>query len=53
MILTAADVGVDSCWVNIIDPEQLAEALGLTENEEVCKSANLFLKSSYLFVSVK
>ena len=35
MILAAADQGVDSCWVNILDPEKLAEVLGLPENEEV------------------
>ena len=35
MILAAADQGVDSCWINFLDPEKLAEALGLPENEEV------------------
>ena len=35
MILAAADEGVDSCWVNFLDPEKLAQALGLPENEEV------------------
>ena len=35
MILAAADEGVDSCWVNFLDPEKLAESLGLPENEEV------------------
>ena len=35
MILAAADEGVDSCWVNFLDPEKLAETLGLPENEEV------------------
>ncbi len=35
MILAAADEGVDSCWINFLDPEQLAESLGLPENEEV------------------
>lgn len=35
MILAAADEGVDSCWINFFDPEKLAEALGLPENEEV------------------
>ncbi|MCR5135823.1 MAG: nitroreductase family protein [Oscillospiraceae bacterium] len=35
MILAAADEGVDSCWVNYLDPEKLAEVLGLPENEEV------------------
>ena len=35
MILAAKDEGLDSCWVNFFDPEKVAEALGLPENEEV------------------
>ena len=35
MILAAADEGVDSCWINFLDPGKLAIALGLPENEEV------------------
>ena len=35
MILAAADEGVDSCWVNNLDPEKLATSLGLPENEEI------------------
>ena len=35
LILAAADEGVDSCWINFLDPDKLAEALGLPENEEV------------------
>ena len=35
MILAAADEGLDSCWVNFLDPDKLADALGLPENEEV------------------
>ncbi len=35
MILAAADEGVDSCWINFLDPEKLAEVLCLPENEEV------------------
>ena len=35
LILAAADEGVDSCWINFLDPEKLADALGLPENEEV------------------
>jgi len=35
MILAAADEGVDSCWINYLDPEKLAEALGLPEYEEI------------------
>ena len=35
MILAAADEGVDSCWINFFDPEQMAKELGLPENEEV------------------
>ena len=35
MILAAADEGVDSCWINFLDPEKLAEALELPGNEEI------------------
>ena len=35
MILAAAAVGVDSCWVNNFDPDKLAEALGLPEQEDI------------------
>lgn len=35
MILAAADEEVESCWINKLDPEKMAEALGLPENEEV------------------
>ena len=35
MILAAANEGVDSCWINFLDPEKLAEGLGLPENEEI------------------
>ena len=35
MILAAADEGVNSCWINYFDPEKMAEAFDLPENEEV------------------
>ncbi len=35
MILAAKDEGVDSCWINFLDPDKAAETLGLPENEEV------------------
>lgn len=35
MILAAANEGVDSCWVNFFDPEQLANLLELPDNEEI------------------
>ena len=35
MILAATSEGVDSCWVNFFDPDQLAAKLGLPENEEI------------------
>ena len=33
--LAAANAGVDSCWLNFFDPDKLAQALGLPENEEI------------------
>lgn len=35
MILAAANAGVDSCWLNFFDPDALAAALGLPEEEEI------------------
>ena len=35
MMLAAAAAGVDSCWLNFLDPDALAKALGLPENEEI------------------
>lgn len=35
LMLAAADAGVDSCWVNFFDPDQLHELLGLPEDEEI------------------
>lgn len=41
MMLAAQSVGVDSCWINYFDPEQLASALNLPENEEILMLLNL------------
>lgn len=35
MMLAAQACGVDSCWVNFFDPEAMAAALGLPENEDL------------------
>ena len=35
MILAAADEGIDSCWINRLDPDELATEFGLPENEKV------------------
>ena len=35
MLLAAADEGVDSCWVNKLDPDKLATSLGLPEDEVI------------------
>ena len=41
MLLAAADEGVNSCWINAFNPEKMAEALGLPENEEVLRALDL------------
>ena len=41
MMLAAKDEGVDSCWINNFDPEKMAEALRLPENEEVLMALDL------------
>ena len=35
LMLAAAALGVDSCWINFFDPAVLARALDLPEQEEV------------------
>ena len=35
LMLAAANEGVNSCWVNFVQIDQLHEALGLPENEEI------------------
>ncbi len=35
MILAAANAGVDSCWVNRVDPAEAKEKLELPDNEEI------------------
>ena len=35
LMLAAADEGADSCWLNYFNPEDLARALSLPENEEI------------------
>ncbi len=41
MILAATDAGVNSCWVNFFDPEEVAEALDLPKGEEVLMMMDL------------
>lgn len=35
IILAAKAVGVDSCWINNMDPDQVREVFGLSEDEVV------------------
>lgn len=35
MILAAADIGVDSCWINNFNPDELKQALELPESQEI------------------
>ncbi len=35
LMLAAYDEGVDSCWLNFFNPDQLAKELCLPENEEI------------------
>lgn len=35
MMLAATNAGVDNCWLNFFDPEAVAKALHLPENEQV------------------
>ena len=35
MMLAAYNEGVDSCWINFFNPDELAQILNLPENEEI------------------
>lgn len=41
MLLAAKNAGVDSCWVNFFNPEEVAEKLSLPKNEEVLMMLDL------------
>ena len=41
MILAAASLGVDSCWVNFFDPDKASEKFSLPENEKVLAMIDL------------
>jgi nitroreductase len=41
MILAAANEGVDSCWVNRLDPDEVAKAFDLPANEVVLSAMDL------------
>lgn len=41
MVLAAANEGVDSCWVNRLNPDEAARTFGLPENEVVLCAIDL------------
>ena len=45
MMLAAKNAGVDSCWLNFFNPDELAKSLGLPANEEIVMLLDLGYKS--------
>ena len=41
LMLAAKDAGVDSCWINRLDPEEAKSVFGLPENETVLMALDL------------
>ncbi|MDU1707721.1 MAG: nitroreductase family protein, partial [Anaerococcus vaginalis] len=41
MILAAASLGVDSCWVNLFDPDKAREKFSLPKNEKIIAMIDL------------
>ena len=41
MMLAATDAGLDSCWINFLDPNKLHKAFELPENEEILMAMDL------------
>ena len=49
MILAATNAGVDSCWINYFNPDELKKVLGLPDNEEIL----MFMDLGYADVNTK
>ena len=45
LMLAAANAGLDSCWINYLDPDKLAADLGLPENESILMLLDLGYKA--------
>ncbi len=45
MMLAAASVGLDTCWLNFFDPDKAAELFGLPESETVVMLLDLGYKA--------
>ena len=41
LMLAAYNAGIDSCWINFFDPQEMKKALDLPENEEVVMMLDL------------
>ncbi|MCR5586701.1 MAG: nitroreductase family protein [Lachnospiraceae bacterium] len=41
MMLAATNAGVDNCWLNKLDPDEMVKALGLPENVDVVMALDL------------
>lgn len=41
MVLAAASLGVDSCWVNLFDPDKAREKFSLPKNEKIVAMIDL------------
>ena len=41
LMLAAYNAGIDSCWINFFDPQEMKKALNLPENEEVVMMLDL------------
>ena len=41
MVLAAASLGVDSCWVNLFDPDKASEEFSLPKNEKIVAMIDL------------
>ena len=41
MVLAAASLGVDSCWVNLFDPDKASEKFSLPKNEKIVAMIDL------------
>ena len=49
LMLAAYNEGVDSCWINFFNPDELAKAFNLPEDEEILKARETFSKLEQKF----
>lgn len=51
-MLAAYNEGVDSCWINFFNPDELAKAFNLPEDEEILMLLDIGVADKQLLLSL-